>query len=129
MAARSLAALAAVLAALLAPTATAAPPSASASSCTTVAQGPFLSVDVVIPNTAVQCNAAERRLHVETQLTRDGAVVASASRTCRNASVCRLTVDASAADAPGDQLWCTSAKGYVGSTFVAEAKSCESDTF
>lgn len=128
MAVRSLAALAAVLAVLLAPMAAAAP-NPSTASCTTVADGPFLYVDIVIPNTAVQCGATQRRLRVETQLTRDGAVVASASRTCRNTSVCWLTVDASAPDAPGDQLWCTRTNGYVGSTFAGEATSCEYESF
>jgi len=128
MAVRSLIGLAAVLALLLAPTATASTPTSS-SSCTTVAEGPFLYVDTVIPDSAVQCDAPQRRLHIETHLTRDGIVVASASRTCRNASVCRLSVDASAPDVPGDQAWCTTANGAAGSTFVGEASSCETDPF
>jgi hypothetical protein len=128
MVARSLAVLAAVFAVTPAFAATAAPPSSS-SSCSTVAEGPFLYVDTVIPSTAVQCDVTQRRLRVETQLSRDGVVVATASRTCRNESVCRLTVDASAPDLSGDQLWCVATKGYVGSTFVGEASSCEHEEF
>ena len=130
MFARSLAVLAAVFAVTPAIAATAAPPSSSSSSsCATVAEGPFLYVDTVIPSTAVQCDVTQRRLRIETQLSRDGVVVVTASRTCRNESVCRLSVDASAPDEPGDQLWCVMARGYVGSTFVGEASSCEREDF
>ncbi len=128
MVVRPLVALVAVLAVVPA-AAIAAPPASSTASCTIVAEGPFLYVDTVIPNSAVQCDVPRRRLHIETQLIRDGAVVTSASRTCRNASVCWLTVDASAPDARGDQVWCVTAKGYAGSTFVGEASSCENESF
>ncbi len=128
MVVRTLVALVAVLAVVPA-AAIAAPPASSTASCTIVAEGPFLYVDTVIPNSAVQCDAPQRRLRIETQLTRDGVVVVSASRACRNASVCWLTVDASASDAPGDQLWCLTTRGYVGSTFVGEASSCEHEDF
>jgi hypothetical protein len=130
MFARSLAVLAAVFAVTPVLTATAAPPwSSSSSSCATGAEGPFLYVDTVIPDTAVQCNETQHRLRIETEPSRDGVVVATASRMCRNQSVCRISVDASAPDVPGDQLWCVTARGYVGSTFVGEASSCEYEEF
>ncbi len=128
MVVRSLAVLAAVLAVVPA-TAIAATPSSATASCTISAEGPFLYVDIVIPVSAVRCDAPQRRLRIETQLTRDGVVVASASRACRNVSVCWLTVDASAPDAPGDQLWCLTTSGYVGVTFVGEASACEHEDF
>ena len=63
------------------------------------------------------------------QLTRDGVTVASVARTCRDASVCWLTVDASAPDEPGDQVWCTVASGYAGITFLGTRTACEADEF
>jgi hypothetical protein len=129
MTARFLLAVAAVAAvAVTVPLSTAARPGPSAASCATVAQPPFL-YSVVIPVSSVECSSAQRRLRVETQLTRDGVTAASATRTCRDTAVCWLTVDASAPDEPGNQVWCTVAKGYAGSSFVGEAKSCESDEF
>jgi hypothetical protein len=128
MATRSLAALVAVLAVSPA-SAIAAPPAQSSASCTVSAQGPFLYVDIVIPVASVQCDTQQRRLHIETELTRDGVVVATASRSCRNASVCWQSVDASAPDVPGNQLWCLTTRGSVGSTFVGEASSCEQEEF
>lgn len=107
--------------------AAASPPSSTAS-CSTVASAPFL-YGVVIPLSAVQCDTAQHRLRIETQLTRDGVTVASSTRRCRDASVCWLTVDASAPDEPGDQVWCTITKGYAGTAFVGEARACETDTF
>ncbi len=106
----------------------AARPAPSAANCSTVASAPFL-YSVVIPVSAVQCDGTQRRLRIETRLTRDGLVVASASRTCRDTSVCWLTVDASAPDEPGNQLWCSVARGYAGTAFVGEAQACETDDF
>lgn len=120
-------ALAVALCAAIVPTA-AARPGSSAATCGTFASAPFL-YSVVIPVSAVQCDGSERRLRIETRLTRDGATVASASRRCRDASVCWLTVDASASDEPGDQVWCVIASGYAGTMFVGEARACESEAF
>jgi len=103
-------------------------PASSTVACTTISSAPFL-YSVVIPVSAVQCDGTQRKLRIETQLTRDGVTVANSSRTCRQASVCWLTVDASAPDEPGDQLWCTIARGYSGTAFVGEARACEPDDF
>jgi hypothetical protein len=111
----------------LAAQAGAARPVAALGACTTTASAPFL-YSVVIPVSAVQCDSTQRRLRIETQLTRDGLAVASSFRTCRDATVCWLTVDASAPDEPGDQVWCTVAAGYVGATFVGKATACEADS-
>ena len=110
------------------PLSTAARSAPSASSCAIVAQPPFL-YGVVIPLSSVECDSAQRRLRVETQLTGNGVPVASATRTCRNTSVCWLTVDSSAPDEPGDQVWCTVAKGYAGTSFLGEARSCDTEDF
>jgi hypothetical protein len=97
-------------------------------SCQLVADPPFL-YSVVIPVSSVQCDSPQRQLRVLTVLTRDGVEAASARRDCRNASVCYLTVDASAPDVAGDQVWCTHAMGYVNSRFIGEASACKTDEF
>ena len=122
----ALAALAAVAVAV--PLSNAARSAPSSESCAIVVQPPFL-YSVVIPLSSVECVEPQRRLRVETQLTRDGVTVAHATRTCRNSSVCWLTVDSSAPDEPGDQVWCTVAKGYAGTSFLGEARSCETEEF
>jgi hypothetical protein len=63
------------------PLSTAARPAPSGGSRAIVAQPPFL-YSVVIPLSSVECVGAQRHLRVETQLTRDGFAVASATRTC-----------------------------------------------
>jgi hypothetical protein len=103
-------------------------PAPSTANCSTVASAPFL-YSVVIPVSAVQCDGTQRKLRIETQLTRDGVTVASAARTCRDVSVCWLTVDASAPDEPGDQVSCVIASGYATTAFVGEATSCETEDF
>ena len=100
----------------------------STAACATTASAPFL-YSVVIPVSAVQCDSAGQRLKIETRLTRDGVTVKSATRRCRDTSVCWLTVDASAPDEPGDQVWCTIARGYAGNVFLGEARACETDVF
>src|SRR5215216_929618 len=97
-------------------------------SCRAVADAPFL-YSVVIPVSSVQCDSATRRLRVVTVLTRDGVEAASAKRDCRNTNVCWLTVDASAPDVPGNQVWCTDTQAYVNGHFVGKASACETDEF
>ncbi len=97
-------------------------------SCSAVAGAPFL-YSVVIPVSSVQCDSATRRLRVSTVLTRDGIAAASATRDCRNTDVCWLTVDASAPDLPGNQVWCTNTVGSVNGHVVGKASACESDEF
>jgi hypothetical protein len=116
-----------VLGALAFPTGTAAVEPVTAS-CRSVADAPFL-YSVVIPVSSVQCDSAMRRLRVATVLTRDGVEAASATRDCRNTNVCWLTVDASAPDVSGNQVWCTHTVAYANSRFVGAASACETDEF
>jgi hypothetical protein len=97
-------------------------------SCQVVAGPPFL-YSVVIPQSSIQCGSPHRRLRIVTTLTRNGVEAASARRDCRTTDICWLTVDASAADAPGNQEWCTRAVGYVDSRFIGEATACEAEEF
>jgi hypothetical protein len=99
-------------------------------SCRLVVDAPFLYVDTVIPVSSVQCDEPVRRLRVVTSLIQDQIDAAEATRMCRDTSICWLTVDASAPDIPGDQVWCTRAVGYYeNNRILAEATVCESDQF
>jgi hypothetical protein len=129
MVVRFLSVLAGVAALALAPGASAERAPAVGSSCALTAAGPFFYAGDVFPEAAVRCDAPQRRLHVEAVLTRDGVAVAAASRSCRNASTCIISVDASAPDIPGSQTWCVSASGAAGSTALGAARACESEDF
>jgi hypothetical protein len=103
---------------------------ATGEGCSVTANGPFLYVTTVFPETAVQCSTTQSRLRIFTSLTRDGVQVSSARRDCRRTSVCHLTFDASVEDIPGDQQYCLQTQGYVGGNyFVGAARSCESEPF
>jgi hypothetical protein len=103
---------------------------ASSADCRAVAAGPFLYAGMVFPDGAVECSGAVSRIRVYGVLTRDGVVVESARRDCRNTSVCRLSVDLVHVDSPGDQLWCARIWGSVaGGSAVPEATVCEEDVF
>lgn len=116
------------LAVVVAPGASADRPPVS-STCTLAAAGPFFYAGDVFPDASVRCDTPQRRLRIDAVLTRDGVAVASASRSCRNASTCIISVDASAPDLPGDQTWCVSTSGSVSSTPLGTAESCESKDF
>jgi hypothetical protein len=116
------------LAAVVAPGASADRPAVS-STCTLAAAGPFFYAGDVFHDASVRCDTPQRRLRIDAVLTRDGVAVASASRSCRTASTCIISVDALAPDIPGNQTWCVSASGSVGSTPVGRAESCESEDF
>jgi hypothetical protein len=128
MVARLLPVLVAVAAVVLAPGASADRAPAN-SSCALAAAGPFFYAGDVIPEVSVRCDTAQGRLHIEAVLTRDGLAVASASRNCRNTGTCIISVDALAPDLPGNQTWCVSATGSVGSTPLGTVESCESEDF
>jgi hypothetical protein len=107
-------------------------PSAGATGegCSVTADGPFLYITTVFPETAVRCSTTQSRLRIFTSLTRDGVQVSSARRDCRRTNVCHLTFDASVEDIPGDQQYCLQTQGYVGGYyFVGAASSCESEPF
>jgi hypothetical protein len=103
---------------------------AASPDCSAVAAGPFLYAGMVFPDGAVECSGAAGRIRVSGMLTRDGVVVESARRDCRNTSVCRLSVDLAHVDSPGDQRWCARIGGSVaGGSAVPEATVCEEGTF
>jgi hypothetical protein len=105
-----------------------APSPSSAEGCSLTVGTPFL-YSVVIPNSWIECSSPVRRISISTTLTRDGLVAASASRSCRNASRCDLSVDASAPDVPGNQVWCATTRGSIGTTAFGPATTCESEDF
>jgi hypothetical protein len=114
---------AAALAALAVPRATA------SGDCRSVAGGPFLYADLVIPDSYVECSSAQNRIRIWVELSRDGVVVASERRDCRKVAVCHLDVGVATDDPPGDQQWCVRVRGEVAGRAVPEATSCESEAF
>jgi hypothetical protein len=97
--------------------------------CRVVAEGPFFYAGLVFPATKVECDSVKRRMKISAVLTRDGSVAARGTRTCKTRNVCHLGIDVRADDLPGDQQWCVRASGSVGSHFVGEARSCETESF
>jgi hypothetical protein len=103
----------------------------SSADCQLVVDGPFLyfQADLVIPDSHIECTSVQSRITIASVLTRDGVEVASSNRTCRTRSRCDLSIDVSAPDPPGDQVWCVTAQGSVGRTTFGPATACESDSF
>ena len=71
----------------------------------------------------------QSRITISSVLTRDGVQVTSSSRSCRNRARCDLSIDASAPDVAGDQVWCVTAKGSVGRQEFGPATAFESAEF
>jgi hypothetical protein len=106
-------------------------PPAAVSDCSLVVDGPFLylQADLIIPDSYIECTTEQGRISLSSVLTRDGVQVASSSRSCRNRSRCDLSIDVSAPNIPGDQVWCVTATGSVGRQAFGPATACESEEF
>jgi hypothetical protein len=106
-------------------------PPAAVSDCRLVVDGPFLylQADLIIPDSHVECTTEQGRISLSSVLTRDGVQVASSSRTCRNRARCDLSIDISAPNIPGNQVWCVTATGSVGRQVFGPATACESEEF
>jgi hypothetical protein len=101
----------------------------AASSCTLTADPPFFYAGMVFAPASVECTAPQSKLRVRTQLTRDGVAVAENSRDCHKTARCLNTVGSFTIDDAGDQLWCTTAWGWVGGQSVGSATRCEAEPF
>ena len=122
--------LGAVSLALVASLAFASRGAAADGACRAVATGPFLYVDRVIPDAYVECTATQSRIRVYVELTRDGSVVRSGRRDCRNVAICHHDIDLAVGDSPGDQRWCHRVRGTIAPNRpVVEATSCEDEPF
>jgi hypothetical protein len=97
--------------------------------CRLAAYPPTDYFGIIIPMGEVRCASAQTRIHIEVTLERDGSPVAFATRDCRKATTCILSVDASHNDIPGSQLWCTAATGRIKSQDLAQATACENQDF
>ena len=106
-------------------------PPAAVSDCRLVVDGPFLylQADLIIPDSHLECTTEQGRISLSSVLTRDGVQVAGSSRTCRNRARCDLSIDVSAPNIPGDQVWCVTATGSVGRQAFGPATACESEEF
>jgi hypothetical protein len=106
-------------------------PPAATSDCRLVVDGPFLylQADIVIPDSRIECSTDQGRINISSVHKRDGVQVASSGRSCRNQSRCDLSIDISAPNIPGNQVWCVTATGSVGRQAFGPATACESAEF
>ncbi|MGH2649649.1 MAG: hypothetical protein ACRDHK_00355, partial [Actinomycetota bacterium] len=81
------------------------PASANHDDCRLVLGGVSTYAGAVFPSSRIECDTVKSRIRIHAELTRDGVVVSSERRDCRNMSVCHLTVDAAVSDIPGDQQY------------------------
>ncbi len=120
---------AAVLAAVIAATTLTSSAAGADEDCQVVVGGPFVYHTTVIPESYVDCATTKGRIRDESQLSRDGVVVRTARRDCRNTTRCYLDIDVSAEDVPGNQVWCVTTWGSVKNHAIAPATACESAEF
>jgi hypothetical protein len=101
------------------------------SGCSLDVSAPFLYdvTTIVLAPATIACASSQNRIVVSTVPTQDGTEVAHSTRHCRHTAVCHNDVGSRASDIPGDQVWCTIARGSVhGQTFAPETR-CESEPF
>jgi hypothetical protein len=97
--------------------------------CTLTADPPFFYAGMVFAPAEIQCAAPQSKLRLRTQLTRDGVAVAENTRDCHRTAGCLNTVGSFTTDVAGDQLWCTTAWGWVGGQSIGAATRCEAEPF
>ena len=79
-----------------------------------------------ISSASVECASVHRVIHLSLVLTVDGAIADSSDRTCHRRADCPTYVIAN--DAPGDQVWCTTASARVGGHALGPVTRCETET-
>jgi hypothetical protein len=82
--------------------------------CMLTADPPFFYAGMVFAPALLECTSPQSKLRVRTQLTRDGVAVAENTRDCHRSARCFNTVGSFVTDVPGEQVWCTTASGWVG---------------
>jgi hypothetical protein len=97
--------------------------------CTLTADPPFFYAGMVFAPAEIRCVTPQSKLRVRTQLTRDGVAVAENTRDCHRTTGCLNTVGSFTVDSAGDQLWCTTAWGWVGGQSLGSATRCEAEPF
>jgi hypothetical protein len=126
-------ALIALAAALLGALAVSVPAAGGASpapsGCMLTADPPFFYAGIVFAPAVLECTSPQSKLRVRTQLTRDGVAVAENTRDCHRSARCFNTVGSFVTDVPGDQVWCTTASGWVGGRAIGSASRCEIEPF
>jgi hypothetical protein len=73
----------------------------------------------------VICASVKRTIHLTMLLTVDGATVGTSDRACHRRADCWSYVLAN--DAPGNQLWCTTAGARIGGHSLGPITRCEQD--
>jgi hypothetical protein len=78
-----------------------------------------------ISSASVECASVQRVIHLSLVLTVDGTIADSSDRTCHRRADCPTYVIVN--DAPGDQVWCTTASARVGGHSLGPVTRCETE--
>lgn len=78
-----------------------------------------------ISSASVECASVKRVIHLSLVLTVDGTIADSSDRTCHRRADCPTYVIVN--DAPGDQVWCTTASARVGGHSLGPVTRCETE--
>jgi hypothetical protein len=79
-----------------------------------------------ISSASVECASVQRVMHLSLVLTVDGTIADSSDRTCHKRADCSTYVIVN--DAPGDQVWCTTASARVSGHAFGPVTRCETQT-
>jgi hypothetical protein len=79
-----------------------------------------------LSSASVECGSVKRVIHFSMVMTVDGAVASSSDRTCHRRADCPTYTVVN--DAPGDQVWCTTAGARVGGHSLGPLTRCETET-
>jgi hypothetical protein len=79
-----------------------------------------------ISSASVECASVKRVMHLSLILTVDGMIADPSDRTCHRRADCPTYVIVN--DAPGDQVWCSTASARVGGHALGPVTRCETQT-
>jgi hypothetical protein len=100
--------------------------SATHEDCAFVVNAPGNYANIfAISSASVECASVKRVIHLSLVLTVDGAFADSSDRTCHKRADCPTYTIVN--DAPGDQMWCTTASARVGGHSYAPVTRCETE--
>jgi hypothetical protein len=100
--------------------------SAAHEDCALVVNPPVTYGNIfAISSAEITCGSVKRTIHFTMSLTVDGTLADSSDRTCHKRADCWSYVLAN--DAPGDQVWCTTASARIGGHAIGPITRCEAD--
>jgi hypothetical protein len=103
------------------------PVSAAGEDCVLVVNPPGNYANIfAISSASVECASVKRVIHLSLVLTVDGTFADSSDRTCHKRADCPTYTIVN--DAPGDQVWCTTASARVGGDSFGPVTRCETES-